>query len=129
MSDGSSSQLTDVADADTGQSGRSYEQPRSRQRVTVPSIDAILEQLIQLNGAVMLGLVSTKQASLIQRNLKTVLDTHLKQDNRDETGPSQEALIDMCRNNPSMLNTIQPFLTDAQLRALMEELAQENGPV
>ena len=63
---------------------------RRRQRVAIPSVDEILQQLIQLNGAVTIGAMSTKEASLIHKNLRTVLDVQLKRANREETGPSQE---------------------------------------
>ena len=92
---------------------------RRRQRVAIPSVDEILQQLIQLNGAVTIGAMSTKEASLIHKNLRTVLDVQLKRANREETGPSQEALAELCRDDPRVLNVIEPFVTSSQLQWLM----------
>jgi hypothetical protein len=102
----------------------------ARQRVSIPSVDQILQQLIQLNGAVAIGAMSTKEANLIHKNLRTVLEVQMKRASREDTGPSQEALIDLCRNDPRVLNVMEPFLTDAQMDWIMNEVTgDEDGSV
>lgn len=96
---------------------------RRREVIPIPGIDQILQQLLQLNGAVAIGVMSAKEAHLIQKNLKTVLDVQLKRASREDTGPSQEALVDLCRRDPRALNAIESFLTDSQIEWLMGEIA------
>ena len=103
---------------------------RQRQRVPIPTVDEILQQLLQLNGAVAIGAMATKDANLIQKNLRTVLDVQMKRANREDSGPSQEALAELCRDDPRALNAIEPFLTDTQLAELVNEVTDDpDGPV
>jgi hypothetical protein len=111
-------------------SGTSSNHPRRRNHrerplVPIPSVDQILRQLIELNGAVAIGALSAKEANLIQKTLKTVLDVQLKRSNRESTSPTQEALVDICRRDPRTLNAIQSFLTDEQLESLMDEITED----
>ncbi len=103
----------------------SASRPRGRQCVPIPSVDELLRQLIQLNGAVALGAISSKEANVIQKNVKTVLDVQMRRASRDDTGPSQEALAELCRNDPRMLNVIEPFLTDSQMNLIMSEVTDD----
>jgi len=116
----SNNEPSSPADANPG--NRRSSTGRRRQRATVPSVDEILQQLIQLNGAVTIGAMSTKEASLIHKNLRTVLDVQLKRANREETGPSQEALAELCRDDPRVLNVIEPFVTSSQLQWLITDV-------
>jgi hypothetical protein len=94
--------------------------------VAIPTVDQILQQLMQLNGAVAMGIMSIKQAGLISRTLKSVLDVQLKRANREESGANQEALVDLCRRDPRALELIEPFLTDAQVEGLMAEIQDDD---
>jgi hypothetical protein len=81
---------------------------------------------MELNGAVLIGSVSAKQADLLHKNLRTVLQVQLKRATRDDAGPaSQEGLVELCRNDPKMLNAIEPFLSDEQVEWLMKEVADD----
>ena len=98
--------------------------PRTRKKRAIPNVDEILHQFMELNGAVLIGSVSAKQADLIHKNLRTVLQVQLKRATRDDAGPaSQEGLVELCRNDPKTLNAIEPFLTDEQVERLMTEIA------
>ncbi len=99
---------------------------RPEDATQIPSIDAILKMLLQLNGAVTLGFVSPTKANILHRNLKTVLDVQLRRSDNDETGATQEDLLDLCRQEPGALNVIQSFLTDAQVEWLMAQIS--DGP-
>ena len=97
----------------------------NRKKSRIPEVEEILGQMIQLNGAVLTGTISAKDASFLQRNLKAVLDVQLKRTSNSDTGPRQEALVDLCRRDPRAISEVAPFLTDEQLQTLMAEIADE----
>ena len=100
--------------------------PRPRKKRTIPNVDEILHQFMELNGAVLIGAISAKQADLIHKNLRAVLQVQLKRTVRDDAGPaSQEGLVELCRGDPRMLNAIETFLTDEQVERLMTEIADD----
>ena len=107
-------------DADSGGATSSRRPDRDKPRI--PTIDEALGQLVQLNGAVMLKLISSKDASLIQRNLKTILDVHLRRASQQDAGVNQEALAELCQRDPQLVNLISPFLSDAQVDWLMDQV-------
>jgi len=117
-------QIASHPDGDSGRAEASGHQ-RGRPRAPIPSVDQLLEQLIQLNGAVAIGAMSTKDANLIHKNLRAVLDVQMKRASREETGPSQEALLDLCRNDRRVLNVIAPFLSDAHMDWVMNEITDD----
>ena len=119
-----------AADANPENTRSTNDRRRHRQRVPIPSVEEILQQLLQLNSAVAIGAMSTRDAALIHKNLRTVLDVQMKRANREDSGPSQEALAELCRDDPRVLSAIEPFLTDAQLGQLVNEVTDDpNGPV
>jgi len=64
---------------------------------------------------------------LIHKNLRAVLQVQLKRATRDDAGPaSQEGLVELCRNDPQMLNAIEPFLSDQQVNWLMSEVTDDD---
>ncbi len=72
------------------------------------------------------SLVSTASS---EHQSPAVLDVQMKRASREETGPSQEALLELCRSDPSVLNVIEPFLTD-QMDWVMGEVADgQDGSV
>ena len=100
--------------------------PRARKKPAIPTVDQLLDQMMQLSGAVLIGSVSAKQGELIHKNLRAVLQVQLKRATRDDAGPaSQEGLVELCRSDPKMLNAIEPFLTDEQVEMLMNEVTDE----
>lgn len=96
-----------------------------KKKAVLPSVDELLHKLLQLNGAVALGTVSTKDANLLHKNYKTVLDVQLKRSNGESPIRDEQSLMEACRANPALLNTLEAFLTDEQLRQLMKELTGE----
>ncbi len=105
--------------------------PRSqRKQITIPSVDEILRMLLQLNSAVTIGVMSPSDANIVHRNLRTILDVQMKRAERNEGGPGHEALIELCRRDPTAINILAPFLTDDALDALMREIGEApDGPV
>ena len=104
----------------SGSSTSSRESSRARPRI--PTIEEALGQLAQLSGAVMLKLISSKDASLLQRILKTIIDVQLKRASQQDAGVNQEALAELCQRDPQLVNLITPFLSDAQIDWLQEQI-------
>lgn len=100
-------------------------QRRKGEGTTIPDINTILQMLMQLNGLIMLKLVSSQQANLIQRNLRAVLDLHLKRAREDWLGMPHEGLLELCRKDPSLVNLLDPFLTDEQVARLMKSVTDD----
>lgn len=99
--------------------GGNRQRPHARK---LPSVDEILDQLIRLNQALLLRVISPQDAGVIQKNLKTVLDVQLKRTSRGDSGETQEALVDLCRRDPRALEAVEPFLSQEQAQALMDEI-------
>lgn len=117
----------DVSNVENSKSSqRGSNTRRARKKPAIPNVDQILNQLMQLNGAVLIGTMSAKQADLIHKNLRTVLQVQLKRADRDDAGPvNQEGLVELCKNDPQMLNAIEPFLNDQQVEWLMNEVTDD----
>jgi hypothetical protein len=71
--------------------------------------------LMHLNGLVTLGLISTGKASVVQRNLRTVLEVLQRRAGTSQNDLAPEALAGLCRENPQLLNLLAPFLSDEQM--------------
>ncbi|MGZ0174617.1 MAG: DUF1559 family PulG-like putative transporter [Planctomycetales bacterium] len=92
----------------------------------LPSIDGLLIQLLNLNGAVIMGAMKATDAALINRNIKTVLDVQMRRISRDEGTVDSEALIDRCRRDPSILEVVSSFLSPQQVDDLMREVMDDD---
>lgn len=120
------------ARVESGSTGRDDDARNSQQRSgrprgqKIPSVDDLLGQLLQLNGAVVMGAMATKEASLINRNIKAVLDVQLKRINRDDGPVEQEALVERCRRDPTLLSIVSSFLSPQQVEELMREVMDED---
>lgn len=109
------------------ESRQSTQQRSGRQRgPSIPTVDELLMQLLQLNGAVVMGAMSTKDAALINRNIKAVLDVQLRRKSRDDAPLEQDALVDRCRRDPSLLSVVSSFLSPQQVEELMREVMDDD---
>jgi hypothetical protein len=99
--------------------------PKS-QNADIPSIDEILGMLMKLISLVALKVISTAQANTIQRSLRTILDIQMKRSRGQPHDLPQEALADLCRSDPHILNLLEPFLPDELVERLMEEVKDDN---
>ena len=97
-----------------------------RRKSTPPSIDDIVQQLLQLNGAVAMGLISPAKANVISRNLRTMLDVHFRREVAVDGSIPHESLVDLCARDPQMLNVLAPFLTDDQVSWIMRQREGES---
>ena len=110
----------------TKRSQRRASYRRPQKQIPIPTVDQILQMLVQLTSAVTIGMMSTKEANVINRNLRTILDVQMKREGRDAGGPSHEALVELCRRDPRTLNILEPFLTDDVLESLAKGVTE--GP-
>ncbi len=110
---------------DDASSPNSGSHTRSSRRRRIPSVEELLAMLHDLNGLVALRVLSPSQASVIQRNLRILLDTQLKRTQEERLGVAEEALADLCRANPQVLNLLAPFLSDEQVEWLMGEVKDD----
>ena len=107
--------------------GQNSQRGAGRQRaMKLPSIDGLLIQLLNLNGAVIMGAMKATDAALINRNIKTVLDVQMRRISRDEGTVDSEALIDRCRRDPSILEVVSSFLSPQQVDDLMREVMDDD---
>jgi hypothetical protein len=98
-----------ATDSDTGHRRRGLKS----QTADIPSIEELLDMLLKLNGLVMLNVISTAQANTIQRRLRAILDTQLKRAQWQLKQLPQEALAELCRSNPQILNLLVPLFLQA----------------
>jgi hypothetical protein len=121
-SPGGGDRTQDSADAYTREDSRSqHGQPK---RTRLPDTEEILGMLMQLNGLVTLGMISPAQANVLQRSLRTILDVQRQKSRADSGGQSTQALADLCRTNPQLMNLLEPFLSDAQMEWLMKSIRE-----
>jgi hypothetical protein len=99
---------------------RSYR--RQRRSDPLPDAEEIQRMILALTEAIILGRISARDATAIQRNLRMLLDAQLRQDRQPGTVSNYEAVVEMCRRDPSAVQTIEPFLSETQLDSLMKEI-------
>jgi hypothetical protein len=100
-----------------------YRRPKHAPR-PIPNVDELLGMILDLNGAVMFGLVSTAKGNLMHRNLRAVLDAQMRRAQGDETVASAEDLVELCRRDPQALNILERFLSDEQIEWLMARIKE-----
>jgi hypothetical protein len=70
-------------------------------------------------------MILPREATAIQRNLRTLLDVQLRRDRQLGAAPNSEALIELCRRDPSVPQTIETFLCDGQLYAIVKQIGRD----
>jgi hypothetical protein len=81
--------------------------------------------LLRLNGLVLTGMISARAASLLERNLRTVLDSQTRRAAKQPQDRPQEGLAELCRRHPELVNDLEPFLTDEQIQRLLAEVRDQ----
>ena len=93
-------------------------QPRS----AAQSPDDILTALGQIPGLITMGLITTAQANAIRGVYSTMLQRHQHVGrSRDQAHLDDADVMQLLRENPSMLNMLSPLLTDQQIAAVMQQ--------
>jgi hypothetical protein len=88
----------------------------------IPSIEEICANLLKLNGMVLMGLISTRVAAVIQRTYKSILDLQTGRAQQQPEGVPQEGLAEMYHKDPKYISLLEPFLADGQIDWLMEQI-------
>lgn len=117
----------DSGENDSGRSSRPGNQSRDRGRsdCPLPSIDDLLRYIMQIPGLLMLGVLPEGKANVILRALQTVLGAQLRRSQGAKQQQTPDELVELCKQNPLLLNTITPMLTEEQFQYLMERI---HGP-
>jgi hypothetical protein len=94
---------------------------RQRQGPRIPTRDEILQMLSQLNGMVMMGLVSTPKARVIQQNLQIQLKAQTQRPEADQREVSMEGLGEALKRDPELIKLLEGFLSDEQVEWLLRQ--------
>jgi len=103
--------------------------PRKTAGPKIPAAEELCEQLLKLNSLVLMNIITTAQAAVIQRSLSKVLDAQQKRARADQPGLSEKTLADLCRLDPRVISYLEPFLTEEQVAHLMGVVKDDyDGP-
>jgi hypothetical protein len=101
-------------------------QPKVEKRKRqLPSSDQLAWQLLSLNGGLMMGQISASDGNLVHKNIKAVMDLQSRKEGQVDKPQTPDGLVEACRKDPSLLNTIESFLTEEQLDNLMKQIAAD----
>jgi hypothetical protein len=101
---------------------RDHEDRQSTQQAGQPlSVAQILAQLQQLNGLIMLGLVTPAQANAISRNLTASLNhlSHREKQSKQASVPSEADIANLWQKDPALFTMMEPFLSQQQIDAIL----------
>lgn len=99
----------------------------SRRKLLIPSEEQCMAALFQIPPMMLTGMISTAQASVTKAVYNTILQ-NLRQPkvNAGGTTMSAPSLIDNLRQNPSMLDSLEPMLTREQFKEIKKQVSGEN---
>lgn len=98
---------------------------RKPKKPALPSAEDLARQLLALNGGLMMGQISASDGNLLHKNIKAVMDLQARRENGPDKPQTPEGLLDRVRKDPSLLNTLESFIPDDQLDALMKQLGED----
>jgi hypothetical protein len=107
--------------ADESKSSQSQHSRRQRKGPRIPTRDEILQMLSQLNGMVMMGLISTPKARVIQQNLQIQLKAQTQRPEADQCEVSMEGLGEALKRDPELIKLLEGFLSDEQVEWLLRQ--------
>lgn len=99
----------------------------SRRKLIIPSEDQCIAALFQIPPMMLTGMISTAQASVTKAVYDTILQ-NLRQPKANSGGTTMSAprLIDVLRQNPSMLDALQPIFTREQFKEMKKQMSDES---
>ena len=99
----------------------------SRRKLQIPNEEQCMAALFQLPPMMMTGIMSTAQAS-VSKGVYTAILQNLRQPKGNSGGTTTSAprLIDILRENPSMLDSLEPMLTREQFKEMKKQVGGEN---
>lgn len=87
----------------------------------IPDEEQLLHLLLHLNGLVTLRIVAPAQANVIQRTLFRLLDHHKHKRSEKSAALDQEAIADLYKTDPKILNLLEPFLSNEQVAWILKQ--------
>jgi hypothetical protein len=99
----------------------------SRAKQQVLSEEECLAALTQLPKLLLMGLVSTGQASVIRATVNAILQHHAKRSTAGGAGLSgnDPQLIAALRANPALANFLAPFLSAEDIDAILRQVKED----
>ena len=109
------------------QSNRGAGGNASRRKLLIPSEEQCIAALFQIPPMMLTGMISTAQASVTKAVYNTILQ-NLRQPKVNAGGTSMSApsLIDNLRQNQSMLDSLEPMMTQNQFNEIKKQVGGEN---
>jgi hypothetical protein len=111
--------------SDHDENGTRSRRRRRTQAGPLPTVDEVLRSLLDLNGTVMLRLVSLDTAKFIQKNLNTYINIRLRQKTSPEPHLDTHDLAELCRKAPEVVDLLAPLLTDEQVAFLQTMMGED----
>lgn len=99
----------------------------SRRKLQVPNEEQLRAALFQIPPMMMMGMMNTAQAT-VSKGVYTALLQNLRQPKANSGGTtmSDPKLIDILRQNPSMLDALEPMFTREQFKEIKKQLSGES---
>lgn len=99
----------------------------SRRKLQIPNEEQLMAALFQLPPMMMTGMMSTAQAS-VSKAVYTAILQNLRQPKANSGGTTMSAprLIDVLRQNPSMLDALEPIFTREQFKEMKKQMNGES---
>ncbi len=99
----------------------------SRRKLSVPTEEQCLAALVQIPAMMLTGMLNTTQANVTKGVYATALQ-HLRQpkSTSNNSGINAPSLIDILRQNRSMIDSLEPMLTQEQFKEIKKQVSDEN---
>ena len=115
-------ELPSPGQSDEEEAAQSQHSRRQTQDPGIPTRDEILKMINRLPGLILSKSISRADAKLILQILQTLLKTQtLRPEAENQREVSIEALADALRRDPTLQDTLAPFLSRAQIDAILRQ--------
>ena len=124
LNDNQSPEETEIS---RDQSNRGAGGNASRRKLQIPNEEQLMAALFQIPPMMMTGMMNTAQAT-VSKGVYTALLQNLRQPKGNSGGTTMSAprLIDVLRQNPSMLDSLEPMFTREQFKEMKKQMSGEN---
>ncbi len=109
------------------QSNRGAGGNATRRKLQIPNEEQCMAALFQIPPMMMTGMMNTAQAS-VTKGVYTAILQNLRQPKGNSGGTTMSApkLMDVLRQNPSMLDSLETMFTREQLKEIKKQMSSEN---
>jgi hypothetical protein len=94
--------------------------PQQSRKQPIPSLEDCMRLMTQLIGMVTIGIMKPAQANSIRSMLRDLMEYHQGKTKRTEQGLSNTDVLELLKNHPTVLNLLEPFLTQEQIDMIMK---------